>query len=421
MKSNLLERRALASSHLNEAQLKLDATLENFTKEACNLENIAAMTFGSAVFRLTRFASLSLAQNILNPAINTLSYATALSAEVIAFRSANALFDKLHQRISSENIFNRDGLLRTFTDFLALKSVGRLAAGQNIFLAHTLQTSAMVASRHLNAQFGLLPTSQGTLLDEFLEAENTNIAMGVGQSLFGFLSGNRLHHLEQSMDLKIRSSRQASIPSENVGSFATPLLSMKSDTSLNPREILDQLMAGNERFASMTSIHPNLGQERREHLLDQQNPCAVIIGCSDSRVPPEIIFDQGLGDLFVIRSAGNTLDDLAIGSVEFAVAMLKVRLVMVLGHRDCGAVKAAVKGSEAPSYIQHVVRKIQLPQEINLPPEDLVNRGVRSNVRAVVEALKHSGSILPGLSESGELLIVGAKYNNDTGRVILDP
>ncbi len=118
-----------------------------------------------------------------------------------------------------------------------------------------------------------------------------------------------------------------------------------------PEQALDNLKQGNQRFVNFKTKHPNLGSERRQSLKSGQEPFAVIVSCSDSRVPPEIIFDQGLGDLFVVRSAGNTVDKLGIGSIEYAVAVLDTHFIVVLGHSKCGAVSAVMSGKSLPGHI----------------------------------------------------------------------
>ncbi len=128
---------------------------------------------------------------------------------------------------------------------------------------------------------------------------------------------------------------------------------------VSKEKALELLIEGNQRFASGNPAYPNQGAERRLEGLNGQSPFAVIIGCADSRIPPEILMDQGIGDLFVIRVAGNIIDDAILGSVEYAVAHLGSPLVMVLGHNLCGAVQAAIDGGEAPGHIGALVEAIQ--------------------------------------------------------------
>jgi carbonic anhydrase len=183
-------------------------------------------------------------------------------------------------------------------------------------------------------------------------------------------------------------------------------------------DALQKLSDGNRRFADSLVTHPNQSAERRAELTKGQNPFAVIVGCSDSRIPPEIIFDQGLGDLFVVRVAGNIVDDLAIGSVEYALDHLGTRLVMVLGHGKCGAVTAATKGGEAGGHIGSIVAAITpAVEKARLQPGDLVENAIRMNVAFVVRQVKEAKPIISGLVETGEVMVVGAYYNIETGKV----
>src|SRR5437870_542082 len=137
----------------------------------------------------------------------------------------------------------------------------------------------------------------------------------------------------------------------------------KEGAGIDPEQALQRLRNGNRRYAAMKALRPHQTRARRTSLAKGQQPFAVVVSCADSRVPPEIIFDQGLGDLFVLRVAGNIVDDHSLGSIEYAVDHLAVRLIVVLGHQRCGAVKAAketiaAKG-EAPAHIQSLVTAIQ--------------------------------------------------------------
>jgi len=171
--------------------------------------------------------------------------------------------------------------------------------------------------------------------------------------------------------------------------------------------------------------HENLGisaadaAKQREELANAQHPFAVIVGCADSRVPPEIVFDQGLGDLFVLRVAGNVIDDHSLGSVEYAVDHLGVRLMVVLGHQRCGAVKAAketiaAKG-KAPAHIQSLVTAIRPAVEATVSGD--LEATVKANVKDVVQALRSSTPVLKAKVDSGDVRVVGAYYSLDTGTV----
>jgi carbonic anhydrase len=124
-------------------------------------------------------------------------------------------------------------------------------------------------------------------------------------------------------------------------------------------QALQELMNGNKRYVAAELAHPNQTAARRAEVAKGQDPFAIIVGCSDSRVPPEIIFDQGLGDLFVTRVAGNIVDDVVLGSIEYAAEHLGVPLIVVLGHKRCGAVEAAAKGGDAPVHIRSLVEAIK--------------------------------------------------------------
>lgn len=180
------------------------------------------------------------------------------------------------------------------------------------------------------------------------------------------------------------------------------------------------LIAGNKRYIDAKMSHPGQTALRRNELVNGQNPVAAIVCCSDSRVPPEIIFDQGLGDLFVIRLAGNIMDDIAVGSLEYSVEHLGVKYIMVLGHEKCGAVEAAIKGGEAHGQIRSLVKAIQpAVEKVRTRPGDLLDNAVRANVAMVVEKLKSSGPILEKLVKDGTLTIEGARYDLDDGSVTI--
>ncbi len=195
----------------------------------------------------------------------------------------------------------------------------------------------------------------------------------------------------------------------------------------DPIEALERLRAGNARFvANETSLsRPDV---ERTRLASGQTPFAVILGCSDSRVPTEIVFDQGLGDLFVIRVAGNIVAPSQIGSIEFAAMKFGTQLVVVLGHTKCGAVEATIDELQRPAAKQSrniaaIVERIR-PSVVELlesgEPKDhdeLVDKAVRDNVRYSANALRSGSEIIKELIGSGELLIVGAEYSLDTGVV----
>lgn len=197
------------------------------------------------------------------------------------------------------------------------------------------------------------------------------------------------------------------------------------------QEALELLKEGNTRYVdSLNNSDPMM--QKRPELVKDQDPLAIILGCSDARVPVEIVFDQGLGDLFVIRVAGNVVAPSQIGSVEFAAEAFGTQLVVVLGHSHCGAVTACVEALINPDQhyspnLQSIVDRIR-PSVYNLhelatangqdvDADQLVDRSIRANVRMSVSQLKHGSRILEDLSSNGQLLIVGAEYDLETGKV----
>ncbi|HEY9855423.1 MAG TPA: carbonic anhydrase [Stenomitos sp.] len=188
-------------------------------------------------------------------------------------------------------------------------------------------------------------------------------------------------------------------------------------------EAIQRLMDGNERHFAKKFIHPDQWEVQRAEVAKVQHPFAIVLGCSDSRVPPEIIFDQGLGDLFVIRVAGNIVDPAVLGSIEYAAEHLESPLVMVLGHERCGAVAASVKGGEAPGHLQALVTPIKPAVQLARKQKgDLLDNAVRANIRLVVDQVRTSQPTLAHLVHEGRLKVVGARYDLDTGRVeVLEP
>ena len=189
--------------------------------------------------------------------------------------------------------------------------------------------------------------------------------------------------------------------------------------SVAPAEAISKLKEGNGRYTSGNLQHPGQTAERRTELANTQHPFATILSCSDSRVPPEIVFDQGLGDLFIVRVAGNVINDEGLGSVEYSVDHLGSRLILVLGHQNCGAVKAAretiaAKGN-APGHIESLVTAIKPAVEATAK-EDL-DATIKVNVKHVVQALRSSTPILKAEVDSGKIQVIGGYYSLDTGAV----
>lgn len=197
----------------------------------------------------------------------------------------------------------------------------------------------------------------------------------------------------------------------------------------NAQQALDALIEGNHRFVAELQNHALQSETgRRYHLVERQYPFAIIIGCSDARVPAEIIFDQGLGDLFVIRVAGNIIAPSQVGSVEFAVERFGTPLVLVLGHSGCGAVEATLEELERPSdsrspNLRAIVDRIRpsveslLEAGLQLSFDQLVEQAVRANIRTSANQLRHGSEILEKLIDSRRLLVVGAEYSLETGSV----
>src|SRR2546430_2020484 len=186
-----------------------------------------------------------------------------------------------------------------------------------------------------------------------------------------------------------------------------------------PAEAISKLKEGNGRYTSGNLQHPGQTAERRTELANTQHPFATILSCSDSRVPPEIVFDQGLGDLFIVRVAGNVINDEGLGSVEYSVDHLGTRLILVLGHQSCGAVKAAretiaAKG-KAPGHIQSLVAAIK--PAVEATAKDDLETTVKANVKNVVQALRASTPILKAKVDSGDVQVIGGYYSLDTGAV----
>ncbi len=193
-------------------------------------------------------------------------------------------------------------------------------------------------------------------------------------------------------------------------------------------EALQRLRDGNARFVLGAQGRPLASRTRREELAEGQEPFAIILGCSDSRVPAEFVFDQGMGDLFVIRVAGNIVAASQIGSAEFAAERFGTRLIVVLGHSRCGAVRATVDELRRPaenqspnlrSIVDRVRPSVQplLETELRHHYDELVHHAVRANVRASADHLRHGSQVLERLIEVEGLRVVGAEYSLESGEV----
>lgn len=199
--------------------------------------------------------------------------------------------------------------------------------------------------------------------------------------------------------------------------------------TLSAKDAFVRLKEGNARYASdVRSIESMVSHTRRAQLTAKQEPYAIVLGCSDSRVPAEIVFDQGIGDLFVIRVAGNIVAPSQVGSVEFAAARFGTKLVVVMGHAGCGAIVATLEELERPgetrsrnllSIVDRVRPSVEplLGTDIAKNRSDLVDAAVRANVRVSVDHLRHGSRILEDLIATGGLVVVGAEYQLESGIV----
>lgn len=181
---------------------------------------------------------------------------------------------------------------------------------------------------------------------------------------------------------------------------------------------LKKLLEGNKRCVVCKQQNPRQDAKRRKEVSKGQKPFAVIVGCSDSRIPPNLVFDQGLGDLFVIRLAGNIIDNAALGSIEYAVEHLGTKLVVVLGHGDCGAVTAATKTEDAPGHVGTIVKALQpAVKKARKLTGNLIDNAIRENVLLMVKKIQSSKPILAEMVDKNEIEIVGAYFNIETGQV----
>lgn len=195
-------------------------------------------------------------------------------------------------------------------------------------------------------------------------------------------------------------------------------------STLTPDEALARLQKGNDGFLDKPNVTMQ-DRARRLEIARGQAPFAVLVGCSDSRVPPEVLFGSGLGELFIVRNAGNTVDTVALGSIQYGVAVLGAPLIVVLGHQRCGAVEAAVavveKNATFPGSIgqmvEPIVPAVLKARAAGFKGDELLDEAVRQNVRRVVERLRTSEPLLIEPLRAGKLKVVGARYDLDDGKV----
>lgn len=200
--------------------------------------------------------------------------------------------------------------------------------------------------------------------------------------------------------------------------FITTTIIAQHDNSITSDEALIKLLEGNKRFVEFKQNHPHQNETRLKEVSSSQNPFAIIVGCSDSRVPPEIIFDQGIGDLFIIRNAGNVVDNFAIASIEYAVEHLDVKLIVVLGHERCGAVDATIMGGHLPGQLNRLTDEIK--PAINSAKRltgDLLTNVIYANTKRIEDQISSSEDIIKEFIQHKGLKVVSAYYDLDTGKV----
>lgn len=191
-------------------------------------------------------------------------------------------------------------------------------------------------------------------------------------------------------------------------------------TYMTPDQILQDLMAGNQRYVDSQQTYPRQSAAHRESLVEAQTPPAAILGCADSRVAPELVFDQGIGDLFVARLAGNVVNADVLASFEFAVSALGVKLIMVMGHSLCGAVTAAVNPVGLTGHLISLAETIKPAVDaVRHVPGDLLQNSINQNARMMAQQLIDQSEVLAKAVKAGDLKIVAACYDLETGRVTL--
>ena len=200
--------------------------------------------------------------------------------------------------------------------------------------------------------------------------------------------------------------------------FPDRAVAQKSEDT-SPQQALKKLMEGNQRFVTRKRIYPDQSVARFKEVAQEQKPFAAILTCSDSRVTPDIIFDEGLGDLFVVRNAGNVVTPQEIGSLEYGTLIAGAKVVMILGHKRCGAVEAAIKGAPVPGQISSLIESIAPAIESSEGQTgSRINNAVKANVLLQAQRLE-SSPVISQLIQSGKLQLVGGYYDLDTGAVTI--
>ena len=187
-------------------------------------------------------------------------------------------------------------------------------------------------------------------------------------------------------------------------------------------EALQKLMDGNKRFVSGTLSQKDLGDAKRKELAKGQKPFATVLTCSDSRVPPELLFDQGLGDVFVVRVAGNVVDPIALGSIEYAAEHLGSPLLLILGHSKCGAVKATLEAKGKPegnigAIIKKIIPAADAAKKKGGTQDEILETAITQNIKNVYADIMKNSKIVPHLVEEGKLMIAAGEYDITTGKV----
>lgn len=191
----------------------------------------------------------------------------------------------------------------------------------------------------------------------------------------------------------------------------------ESPPSLRPDDALARLKEGNARYVKGRLKHPNAAPKRRAEVAQSQKPFAIVLSCADSRVPPELVFDQGIGDLFVVRTAGQAIGDIEFASIEYAVEHLGSKLIVVMGHERCGAVGAALEGGELPGHLPALIDRIKPAVEATPADDpDRANHAIATNARMTAEALAANG-ILKEAAEKHHVAVRAAVFDLDTGEV----
>lgn len=226
----------------------------------------------------------------------------------------------------------------------------------------------------------------------------------------------------------VQAQRRPAIPKTTTANAMAPVDSPKwraehyvvnrDSAYANPRVALRKLMGGNRRFVENKSIRPRQDRIALSNTEKGQTPFAIIVSCSDSRVPNEIVFDQGVGDLFIVRTAGQVMAAASYGSIEYATQVLGSKLVVVLGHQSCGAVDAAIKRPDVPGHIITLVNSIKpAAEKAKAMPGNVLDNAIRQNVLDQVNELRDLEPVLAKGYKTGKILIVGAVYNLHTGQV----